>query len=160
MLQRDFDEFTRQASVLFAGFNVPATQERIEAYWRGLQRMDLLVFTRVVEYALGGNGVEKLPTAPQLWSLQKSMRARPAAAPIGESAPAFDSLHCFGQRCLLRWLRENGPVEDAALVQLVSEKNRLIEQFHVIATEEQLTADDVRPAMMRAFDRTLQALAA
>jgi hypothetical protein len=159
MRQTDFDEFTRQCSVLCAGFNVPATPERIDAYWRGLQKMDVLVFARVVEHALGQGGPERIPTVPQLWNLQRAMRSRPAPQ-MAEPEREYDSLHCFAQRCLLRWLMENGPVGDEMLPRLVAEKNRLLEQFRVIAAEEKLTADDVRPAMLQGFDRTVRSYAA
>ena len=61
MRSNDLQDFTRQVEVLCAGFNVPPTEQRIEALWRGLQHMDLTVFTRVVECALAG-GTEKLRT--------------------------------------------------------------------------------------------------
>lgn len=154
MLRTDRDDFEAQLAQLCAGFNVPLTGERVAAYWLGMQRMDLPLFARVVEYALGEHGPEKIPTVPQLWNLKRQMRSRPKPeAPPIDVKPAFDHFHGFGQRCLLRWLRENGPVEPDVLLRLVAGKNRLVEQFREIATEEPITAEDVRPAMLREFAR-------
>lgn len=63
--------FERQMTLLFSGFNVPATSERFEAYWTGLQRMELIGLARVVETALGERGPEKLPNPKQLWGLMR-----------------------------------------------------------------------------------------
>jgi hypothetical protein len=116
--------------------------------------MQLGQFARVVEFALSERGPERIPTVPQCWTLAKQLRAAaPRATPREEPPPTYDSLHCFAQRCLLRWLRENGPVADGTLAALVAEKNRLLDQFRIIAAEEELSADDVRPAMFKAFAR-------
>lgn len=147
--------FEDQLGALCAGFNVPVTELRAEAYWRGLQRMHLGQFARVVEYALSEHGPERIPSVPQIWLLHKQARSqRPAApTPVADAAPAYDALHGFAQRCLLHWLRQRGGVAEATLARLVAEKNRLLAQFREIAAEETLTADEVRPAMLRAFDR-------
>jgi hypothetical protein len=70
----DRPEFDHHAKVLCAGFNVPATPERVEAYWNGLQRMHLAEFIRCVGYALGEHGPEKIPTASGLWTIRKTVR--------------------------------------------------------------------------------------
>jgi hypothetical protein len=150
--------FEDQLGALCAGFNVPMTELRTDAYWRGLQKMHLVQFARVVEYALSERGPERIPTVPQCWALLKQQRAtRPADVIQPVATATYDALHCFAQRCLLRWLRENGPVPAEALQRIVSEKNRLLDQFRVIATEERLVADDVRPAMFRGFDQQVRA---
>lgn len=81
MQSADRIEFERQAAVLCAAFNVPATDARVDAYWRGLEHMSLAQFTRVVEVAIGRDGPEKIPTTNGLWQLHRKQRA-------GISAPA------------------------------------------------------------------------
>ncbi len=158
MLSTDRTEFQDHLGTLCAGFNVPMTELRNEAYWLGLRNMQLGQFVRVVEHALGEDGPERIPTATQCWLLWKKIRAQRPRAPLPPVSAELthDALHCFGQRCLLRWLRENGPVSDDVLPRLVAEKNRLLEQFRIIADEEQLTAEDVRPAMLRGFGLVAQ----
>ena len=78
MQSADRAEFDKHAAVLFAGCNLPATAERIEAFWRGLQEMPLGAFVRVVEHVLGEHGPENLQkiSPQQLWQLHRRLRAR------------------------------------------------------------------------------------
>lgn len=156
MLVTERSEFDDHLGTLCAGFNVPVTELRSEAYWRGLAKMHLGQFARVVEHALGPDGPERIPTSSQCWSIWRQIRnARPKAPdarpPLDQ--PTFDSLHTFGNRCLLRYVTTLGGVEPSTLERLVAEKNRLAEQFRLIGSEEAITADEVRTAMLRGFAR-------
>lgn len=86
----DREEFENQVRTLCAGFNVPPG-DRIEAYWRGLAKMDLPTFARVVEHALGADGPEKIPTTGQCWQISKQMRSRPRV--FEHEKPADTSWH-------------------------------------------------------------------
>lgn len=161
MLSSDRTEFEGQLGTLCAGFNVPMTDLRTEAYWRGLAKMQLSQFARVVEHALGAEGPERIPTATQCWSISRQFRTqRPSAANAAppESRP-FDPMTAFGNRCLFRFLREVGGTDERTLRRLVDEKNRVARNFAQIATEEKLSADEVREAMLKAFRRTAHAQA-
>lgn len=79
MQAADRAEFEQHAKALCAGFNVPATPERLEAYWLGLRFMSLGDFCRTVAYALGEHGPERMPTVPALWAIRKASRAAPAS---------------------------------------------------------------------------------
>jgi hypothetical protein len=156
MLAADRDAFESHLGALCAGFNVPMTELRTEAYWRGLQQMHLLQFARTVEHALGEEGPERIPTVPQMWAVWKKVRnRRPAQTSVPATAvpPAFDSLHAFGQRCLMRWLLQNGPVTDEHLARLIQVKNRLVGQFRQVRTECDITAEEVRESLLEAFRR-------
>lgn len=156
MLSPDREQFEIHLGTLCAGFNVPVTELRTEAYWRGLQKMQLGQFARMVEFALGEHGPERIPTVPQCWSLWRQARTRAASHPaqsVTESQPAFDRLHAFGQRCLRRYLMALGGVPEQELTRLVFEKNRIVSQFRVIATEEPVTAAELREALFAAFAR-------
>lgn len=155
MLSSERSEFDQHLGTLCAGFNVPVTDLRAEAYWRGLAKMQLSQFARVVEHALGPDGPERIPTSSQCWSLWRQIRAqRPKAT---ESRPSderqYDSLHCFGNRCLLRFLTVVGGVSEDTLTELLVAKGRVAENFRIISAEEDITAIEVRTAMFAAFER-------
>ena len=153
MLSTDRSEFADHLGTLCAGFNVPLTDLRSEAYWRDLAKMQLGQFARVVEHALGPDGPERIPTAPQCWSIARSLRARPSAPTVTPPERVFDPFVTFGNRCLLQFLRTHGGVDEAALPHLVAEKNRLAGQFREVAAECDVSAEEVREAMRGAFDR-------
>ena len=88
----DREEFDKQLNALCAGYDKPVG-DRGDAYWRGLAKMDLPTFARVVEFALGEGGPEKIPTTGQCWQISKQLRARPRvfehdrpAAAVGQPA--------------------------------------------------------------------------
>lgn len=161
MRSDDLQGFTSQVEVLCAGFNVPPTEQRVEALWRGLQAMELMVFTRVVECALAGGTerlvIEKMPTAPQLWNLSRQMKAS-APAPVYREEPQkpFDHFHGFAQRALMVFLQQKGAASAASLKRLVAEKNRVVADFRLIASEDVVTADEFREALFRAFGRVFE----
>lgn len=70
----DRGEFESRLKLLCAGFNVPVTTERVEAYWLGLAKMPLSSFVRATEHALGEGGPEKIPTPRQCWAISKTVR--------------------------------------------------------------------------------------
>lgn len=141
MHKDDFDAFTKQAEVLCAGFNVPPTDDRIEALWRGLQAMHLGQFTRVVEVALtGGNDkqrIEKMPTTPQLWNLSRSMRAR-APAKV-DLPPAGDRFQVIVSKFLWLFIFRKGPFAPDVLAQLLAAKDQLIRDYRIISAEEDIS---------------------
>lgn len=69
MTPEEREEADRQIGVLCAGFNVPTTAARLDAYWRGLTRMSLPRLSRAVETAISEAGPDKLPTPKQLWRI-------------------------------------------------------------------------------------------
>jgi hypothetical protein len=76
MLSTDRADFEDHVKALCAGYNVPLG-DRIEAYWKGMQKMSLAEFARCVEHALGEEGPEKIPTTGQLWKIRKALKAYP-----------------------------------------------------------------------------------
>lgn len=104
MLSTDRQEFETQCATLCAGFNVPPTKERIEAFWIGLKNMSLLQFVRVVEHALSEDGPDKFPTPKGMWALHRAAKSHPANAdqPARPSDP--DHLLYFANRMFLRHL--------------------------------------------------------
>lgn len=106
MLSTDRVEFESQLGALCAGFNVPATKDRQEAYWTGLSKMTLLQFVRCVEGALGQDGPEKFPTVNALWQIHRKARHHaPQSVPQIEEQ---DHLLFFANRMFFRHLMNRG----------------------------------------------------
>lgn len=86
----DREAFEKLMSELCAGFNVPPG-DRPAAYWKGLAKMSLGQFARIVEEALGENGCEKFPTVRGVWDMHRKRMAEQRARPtIVETGPAWD----------------------------------------------------------------------
>jgi hypothetical protein len=152
----DRGEFVRLMEMLCSGFNVPSTDLRAEAYWRGLQRMDIAIFARCVERALGERGPEKMPTVPQVWNIYRDIKTKPALD-VRQEPSIYDGIHAFGQRYMLRFLMRDGPVSDSALARLIQAKNRIIGQFREIRRDDpSVTADEVRSALDRVFSAEMK----
>lgn len=135
MLSTDRKDFESQLAVLFGGFPTFMTEPRIEAYWRGLQKMPLSTFVRCVDHALGERGSDKLPTVNTIWQLSRTLRAAPRPQGRAEASP-FDDYHHVGQRWLFAFLlrraiQEPPPpdVTEPTLQKLVDIKNRIISQY-------------------------------
>lgn len=121
-------QFEDELAVLFGGFPQFLTPPRIEAYWRGLAKMSLPVFTRCVNEALSEKGSEKLPTVNTLWQISRTLRAAPSSQPQAQTRQ-YDKYHLLGQRWLFAFLLQRKGVDDATLQKLIAMKNRVIEQF-------------------------------
>lgn len=153
MQTSDRPEFETKLAEMCAGFNVPMTAERIDAYWNGLQKMQLSTFIRVVASALGEDGSERIPTAPACWAIAKKMHPAPTPPKTFE-ARTHDSLHCFGQRCMMRYVMDHGPLDDERLERTIAAKNRIVEDFRSMqAPDAQLTPKEVREALFTGFAR-------
>lgn len=150
----DFNAFSDQVAVLCAGFNVPATAERVEAYWRGLQKMDLMVFTRAVESALGEGGPDKIPTTPQLWNLTRHLRARPTVIAFETTdRPPICNFRSFANRRMLPYLMARGAATDESLQRMIEEKNRLADAFRSIDSEEKISEAEFAKELTKAWNR-------
>jgi hypothetical protein len=149
-------EFTALLGALCAGFNQPVTPERIEGYWRGLSNMQLPAFERVVDYALGETGPDKLPTAPQLWRLYRELTA--AARKEATPAPVQGALvdpHPFtlhANRVMFRLLRElaqkhgTGATPES-LAAMVAAKARVVGNYRYICEDEPAACAELRDVL-------------
>lgn len=125
-------QFDGELAVLFGGWpRVSLTPERTEAYWRGLQKMPLALFTRCVDAALSEQSPkeakEGVPTPNTLWQISRNLRAAPQkqALPLQQ----HDDYHCLGQKWLFAFLLKQRGVDPEKVPQLVAAKNRIVEQF-------------------------------
>jgi hypothetical protein len=81
MLSTDRPEFEKQLAVLCASQDVPCTEARIEAFWRALQAMTVLQFTRTVDFMLVKESWARMPKPAQVWDAFKRMRAAAPSEP-------------------------------------------------------------------------------
>src|ERR1700761_4598794 len=77
-------EFDQPLAVLCAGFDVPCTPERQEAYWIALQGMQLGNFTRTVPLLLQEEGATRLPKPAAIWAASKKLRAQGPEKPVDD----------------------------------------------------------------------------
>jgi hypothetical protein len=75
MQAADRDEFEIQLAKLCAGFNVPMTSHRKDAYWSGLAKLSLPQFARCVDYALTDDGPDDLPSTKGIWKIFRALRS-------------------------------------------------------------------------------------
>lgn len=90
--------FDAQLRVLFGGWpKTMLTEERKDAYWRGLQKIHLSTFARIVDHALGPDGPKDLPSTSAIWELSKTIgRVSYQATPIDARVEA-DRLSEYGR---------------------------------------------------------------
>lgn len=133
MLAAEREDFDKQLDVLFGGYPTFVTPPRREAYWRGLQKMQLSTFVRCVDAALQDQSEEgkKLPTVNRVWELSRVLKSRAFTQqpPRTQEAPSYDDYHRLGSRWLFAFLLKRGGVGPSALPKLVAAKNRIVEQF-------------------------------
>lgn len=131
MLSTEREDFDKQLEVLFGGYPTFVTAPRKEAYWRGLQKMQLSMFVRCVDAALQDQSEEgkKLPTVNRVWELSRTLKAR--SAPLHQrtqEAQSYDDYHQLGQRWLLAFMIRND-VDPAKMPMLIAAKNRIVAEF-------------------------------
>jgi hypothetical protein len=106
----DREQFEEQLGVLCAGFNLPVTPHRRDAYWRGLAKMSLAQLSRCVDLAVSEEGPDDLPTPKQIWRMHRGFRSQGALVATQEQAKEDprDHLLFFANRMFLRHLTDRG----------------------------------------------------
>lgn len=147
MYSTDRPQFESELAILFGGYPTFLTPPRVEAYWRGLQKMQLETFRRCVNEALGDEGNDKLPTINTIWQISRKQRA--AAIPQKQVAQqAMHPLQGAANSALLSLLRDRGPASEDCIQQLVAIKNRIVASMPVDA--DPIEARDV---LLGAFEK-------
>lgn len=144
MFSGDRMEFEEHLAILFAGFPTLLTPPRVEAYWRGLDRMSLDVFKRCVDQMLGEHGEKTLPTPNRVWKVSRELRVKPPAPNPQASLQLrnYDDFHRFGQRRLFEFLIDNGAASNPSLAKLIERKNKLVGSFRVAYAGNSESAED------------------
>lgn len=105
----DREKFVPLAQAMFAAFDKPQNDARLEAYWRGLTGMNLLAFERVVDHVVGPDGEDELPSPKMCHAIARRLQreARANATPIATTTTReFDVFEQHGNRVLLSLLRQ------------------------------------------------------
>lgn len=162
MLSTERGAFAKLVETLCAGFNVPATDARIDSYWRGCHTMQLLAFERTVDYLLGpeSNVDEDLPTPRAMHTMHKRMlSARRASAqpPPAGPAPERDIFEVYCNRLLLQYLwqkarRSRSGASDASLAALIAVKNNFVIAYRDMCGAEPEASLDLRDALIDAWE--------
>jgi hypothetical protein len=155
MLRTDRAEFESQLKTLCAGFNIPATTERQEAYWTGLAKMSLLQFVRCVEYVLSEDGPDKFPTTKAMWNIHKTARSR--ATQITQPVRLIeqqDHLLYFANRMFSRHLANRGGLGPTELSAARKVTRDLVDWFAGPVREND--PDATPAAFVQAYIKALQ----
>lgn len=168
MLTADRPAFVKLAEALFAAFDKPPSDARIEAYWRGLQAMHLLAFEAVVNHVVGPDGEEELPIPRQLYSINRRLVAarraaelegRKAALKPGEPPPPEpDRFECYANRVLVAVLcsltAQHGNIAtDASLAEMIHVKHNYADKYREMCVDEPDACVEMRDALIAALTR-------
>lgn len=151
MLLTDRPEFDKQIKVMMGGFpGYFLTEERLESYWRGLQKMQMSSLIRVVDHVLSEDGPEKIPGVSAMWTAYHALKTPRADARQVDTAPAQHFIFTHAQRCMLKFLMDN-TVSNDALPAMIEAKNRIVEQYKSIATMDEVSGSEIRDALFKAW---------
>jgi hypothetical protein len=93
VLSTDREQFEVQFAVLCAGYNLPVTKARMSAYWSGLTRMSLPRFSRCIEFALGEEGPDDIPTSKGIWKIHRQLSGSAGGPSVHTSAKPSEPDH-------------------------------------------------------------------
>lgn len=154
-------QFCKLVETLLAGFNTPVTEARMDAYWRGCNGMHLLAFERTVDFVLGPEGEDDLPTPKQMHYMHRRMlsarrAAAAAATPDKPEGPERDIFDRYCQRVLFHFLhgmarRTGSAATDESLAAMIDCKNRFVAGYREMCAEEPEASLDLRDALIDAL---------
>jgi hypothetical protein len=101
------EEFEEQLAILCAGYNVPCTQHRKQAFFTGLGKMTLPQWVRCVDLAVSEEGPEELPTPKGIWRIHRGFRRGPAQSNVPQIEEQ-DHLLFFANRLFFRHVMNRG----------------------------------------------------
>jgi hypothetical protein len=149
MYQTDYDEFKKTLSDLCVSVNRPFNDDLCRVFWDDLKGAHLSEVRERAKYvrACGKTRFTAHDLRPE--------REPPAPANTYTAPdPSFDDFHRFGQRCLMKFATSYGGTLSAEQMRdLVEEKNRLVSDFRAMHREDEVTAEQMREALFRAFER-------
>lgn len=154
MRTADFPEFKKQFGMLCETYDRKRTQDLDDAYWKALELMSLADFKRASDLAMqraGTDGYERMPKPGKLWQLRDDSRQRPQAPEKHEQQPEYSAVHRHAQRCMTAFLWEKGGASEAALLDMIEAKQRIVADFKLIATEDQITGGEIKAALFKAW---------
>jgi hypothetical protein len=110
MQTADTPQFEEHIARLCAEFEQPLTKARKDAYWAGVAKMSLPAFIRCVDFAIGEEGPDTLPTAKGLWKIYGRLRAPLAPVQTYARDSGEDHIERWANRLLYAHLAGRGGV--------------------------------------------------
>lgn len=167
MQPTDRPAFAKLANALFAAFDKPPSDPRLDAYWLGLQKMHLHAFEQTVTHVVGPEGPEELPSPKQLFSIHRKVRnaqlaaeresRKPKPAEGEVAAPEPDRFECYASRVLLAVLcsltaQHSSAATDESLARMVHVKHYFADQYRAMCIEDPDAALDMRDCLRKALE--------
>lgn len=173
MTPADREEFGNQLAQLFGAFpQVTLTDNRMKAYWRGLQKMSMPQLERVIDHTLAGNEL-MLPSVSRLWMIHRELTVRPVSAAPPRPKTREEQVQTFVESCagqaLLLYLQTGGRKQiinssrlgagmqgasAEAFEKILKAKARLVKDFIQIGLEDPgLSGKQIRTALWKAWDQ-------
>lgn len=90
----DLAEFETVVGKLCAGFEVPVTKARKDAYWTGFRKMPMTQFSRLVDLALNESTFISMPTVGALRKLSHEPGTKNPAQGQGQQGPSLQEQLC------------------------------------------------------------------
>ena len=150
----DKPEFDKNLEILFGGFPAFLTDPRKEAYWRGLQKMPLHGFIRCVDFLLGEESPEKLPTLHGIWTVYKQQRALPIKnAEAQKGIDTRDKYDRFADHIFLNYLMRSGGVAEDKLTECLSIKKQVAADYRLIGQDEIVEPEEMRNELHKRWKR-------
>lgn len=153
-------QFAKLVESLLAGFNVPITEARVDAYWRGCRTMHVLAFEQTVDHVLGPTGEEDLPTPRQMHVIHRRIVGERRAAsmpPPAPEGPEQDIFDLYTSRVLLTFLRMKARrvgsgATPESLAALLDCKKRFAAGYREMCITEPEASLELRDALVDAFE--------
>jgi hypothetical protein len=121
----DMPEFEAEIAKLCAGYEVPLTKHRKDAYWSGLRKLSLAQFIRCVEFALGEQGPEEYPGTKGIWRMHRQLSA-PGGVHTSAKPSEPDHLEYWANRLLYAHIVTRGGLGPTELEACLKFKRSLI----------------------------------
>jgi hypothetical protein len=108
MISSEQTEFNTLFDQVCAGLGAIPSDARRAAYWKGLSKMSLIQFSRVVDFCLSDEGPDKFPTVPGVWKLWRVIaaaarsRSMPPPPPPEELSKGLQHVNGMFLKYLLR----------------------------------------------------------
>lgn len=166
MQPADEPGFIKLAEAMFAAFDKPPSDARMEAYWLGLQSMHLLAFDAVVRHVVGPNGEDELPTPKQLYAINRRLQAdkraaelagrKPPPRPGEEPAPEPDRFEAYANRVMVAVLcqliaQHGSAASDSSLAAMIHVKHQYAVGYREMCLEDPDASLEMRDALIAAL---------
>ena len=148
MLQTEFDQFKTVLSDLCVSVNRPFNDDLLRVFWEDLRSVPL---HRVKDRAKCLREVGKT----RFVASDLRPDPEPQRVPIPDVLRrdlALSTVHAYGNRALLNWLRRKGAVSSASLQKIIAEKNRLCDAYDMICEDEPEASLEIRDKLFEAWD--------